>query len=74
MAMEPALAGLAPGAEVEVSQVVGRGFCSLLNSYEGLPAAMEVRGGAGCGSGRDVKQGAALHASGLLEGASRQGC
>jgi hypothetical protein len=42
IAQDPTISQLAPGAEVEVSQVVGRGFCSLLNSYEGLLAAMEV--------------------------------
>lgn len=38
---EAALADLAPGAAVEVSQVVGRGFASLFNSYSGLPASLE---------------------------------
>lgn len=44
IAQDPTISQLAPGAEVEVSQVVGRGFCSLLNSYEGLLTAMEVSG------------------------------
>ncbi|KAF6262076.1 hypothetical protein COO60DRAFT_1699496 [Scenedesmus sp. NREL 46B-D3] len=35
------LADMAPGATVEVSQVVGRGFASLFNSYSGLPSSLE---------------------------------
>lgn len=35
------LAELGPGSLVEVSQVVGRGFASLFNSYVGLLSAME---------------------------------
>lgn len=29
---------------LQVSQVVGRGFASLFNSYSGLPSSLEVRG------------------------------
>eukprot|EP00879_Flechtneria_rotunda_P026022 GHRR01027696.1.p1 GENE.GHRR01027696.1~~GHRR01027696.1.p1 ORF type:complete len:252 (+),score=27.77 GHRR01027696.1:140-895(+) len=36
------LADLKPGDTVEVSQVVGRGFASLFNSYSGLPSSLEV--------------------------------
>ncbi len=43
ISLDPTISQLAPGAEVEVSQVVGRGFCSLLNSYEGMLTTMEVR-------------------------------
>jgi hypothetical protein len=35
------LADLTPGSAVEVSQVVGRGFASLFNSYSGLPSSLE---------------------------------
>lgn len=38
---QAALADLAPGSTVEVSQVVGRGFASLFNSYSGLPSSLE---------------------------------
>lgn len=30
---------------LQVSQVVGRGFASLFNSYSGLPSSLEVRAG-----------------------------
>ncbi|GBF91942.1 hypothetical protein Rsub_04666 [Raphidocelis subcapitata] len=36
-------ASLAPGDTVEVSQVIGRGFCSLFSSYASLMAALEER-------------------------------
>eukprot|EP00878_Enallax_costatus_P008536 GHUV01008924.1.p1 GENE.GHUV01008924.1~~GHUV01008924.1.p1 ORF type:complete len:243 (+),score=14.53 GHUV01008924.1:144-872(+) len=41
-AQQSQLGDLAPGESVEVSQVVGRGFASLFNSYSGLPSSLEV--------------------------------
>ncbi|KAG2438333.1 hypothetical protein HYH02_011029 [Chlamydomonas schloesseri] len=38
---DAALADMGPGAQLEVTQVIGRGFCSLLDSYNGLVHAME---------------------------------
>ncbi|EFJ41106.1 hypothetical protein VOLCADRAFT_107842 [Volvox carteri f. nagariensis] len=38
---EVALADLGPGAQVEVTQVIGRGFSPLLDSYNGLTHALE---------------------------------
>ncbi|GIL87393.1 hypothetical protein Vretimale_1684 [Volvox reticuliferus] len=38
---EAALADLGPGAQVEVTQVIGRGFSPLLDSYNGLTHALE---------------------------------
>ncbi|KAG2429604.1 hypothetical protein HXX76_010837 [Chlamydomonas incerta] len=38
---DAALADMGPGAQLEVTQVIGRGFCSLLDSYNGLTHAME---------------------------------
>eukprot|EP00877_Chromochloris_zofingiensis_P009122 jgi/Chrzof1/4463/Cz14g14060.t1 len=38
---EQRLAELAPGSVIEASQVIGRGFASLFNSYVGLPSALE---------------------------------
>ncbi|KAG2488488.1 hypothetical protein HYH03_012992 [Edaphochlamys debaryana] len=35
------LAELGPGSQLEVTQVIGRGFCSLLDSYNGLTHALE---------------------------------
>jgi hypothetical protein len=39
---EAALAELGPGAQLEVTQVIGRGFSPLLDSYNGLTHALEV--------------------------------
>lgn len=38
---DAALAAMGPGSVIEVSQVIGRGFSSLLNSYVNLPTALE---------------------------------
>ncbi|GLC44271.1 hypothetical protein PLESTF_000338200 [Pleodorina starrii] len=38
---EAALADLGPGAQLEVTQVIGRGFSPLLDSYNGLTHALE---------------------------------
>ncbi|GFR40372.1 hypothetical protein Agub_g920 [Astrephomene gubernaculifera] len=38
---EAQLAELGPGTQLEVTQVIGRGFCSLLDSYNGVTHALE---------------------------------
>ena len=40
-AHEQQMADLGPGCLLEVSSVLGRGFCSLFNSYVGLLSALE---------------------------------